>query len=104
MLESPAGFASGACFQIAKADSRRNIRYILAAEKPIGWKSMPGISPDFCEREDVRICAAGESIMSEPLSPIGVELGPIWDDKGRVRGQLFMMGFEGTEVTPQIKH
>lgn len=41
--------------------------------------------------------------MSEPLNPISVELGPVWEDKGRVRGQLFMMGFEGTEVTPQIK-
>ena len=41
--------------------------------------------------------------MSEALSPISVESAPVWDDKGRVRGQLFMMGFEGTEVTPQIK-
>ena len=41
--------------------------------------------------------------MIEPLTPISVEFAPIWDDIGRVRGQLFMMGFEGTVVTPQIK-
>ena len=41
--------------------------------------------------------------MIEPLTPISVEFAPVWDDIGRVRGQLFMMGFEGTEVTPQIK-
>ena len=41
--------------------------------------------------------------MSEPLTPISMESAPVWDDKGRVHGQLFMMGFESTEVTPQIK-
>ena len=41
--------------------------------------------------------------MTEPIAPISVESAPVWDDIGRVCGQLFMMGFEGTEVTPQIK-
>lgn len=39
----------------------------------------------------------------EPLTPTSVEFAPVWDDIGRVRGQLFMMEFEGTEVTPPIK-
>ncbi|CAK1359999.1 uncharacterized protein RHO25_003340 [Cercospora beticola] len=30
-------------------------------------------------------------------------LDPVWDDMDRTLGQLFMMGFEGTSVTPQIK-
>ncbi len=41
--------------------------------------------------------------MTEPLIPLSVESAPVWDDIARVRGQLFMMGFEGTEVTLQIK-
>ncbi|KAK3172054.1 hypothetical protein OEA41_004138 [Lepraria neglecta] len=32
-----------------------------------------------------------------------MESSPVWDDICRVCGQLFMMGFDGTEVTPQIK-
>ncbi|SMY21386.1 unnamed protein product [Zymoseptoria tritici ST99CH_1A5] len=30
-------------------------------------------------------------------------LDPIWDDMDKTLGQLFMMGFEGTTVTPQIR-
>ena len=32
-----------------------------------------------------------------------MEPGSAWDDLDRVSGQLFMMGFDGTEVTQQIK-
>ncbi|CAL3970859.1 unnamed protein product [Diplocarpon coronariae] len=31
------------------------------------------------------------------------ELDPLWDDLGWAMGQLFFMGWEGTEVTPQIR-
>ncbi|KAF2191092.1 glycoside hydrolase family 3 protein [Zopfia rhizophila CBS 207.26] len=31
------------------------------------------------------------------------KLDPVWDDLDRTMGQLFMMGFDGTSVTPQIK-
>ncbi|KAI9741676.1 MAG: hypothetical protein M1834_000061 [Cirrosporium novae-zelandiae] len=31
------------------------------------------------------------------------DMAPIWDDMDRCFGQLFMVGFEGTEVTPQIR-
>ncbi|OBT81192.1 hypothetical protein VE02_10125 [Pseudogymnoascus sp. 03VT05] len=31
------------------------------------------------------------------------DLDPIWDDMDRAMGQLFMMGWEGEEVTPQIR-
>ncbi|KAF2115805.1 glycoside hydrolase superfamily [Lophiotrema nucula] len=31
------------------------------------------------------------------------KLDPVWDDLDRTLGQLFMMGFDGTSVTPQIK-
>ncbi|KAF2761394.1 glycoside hydrolase [Pseudovirgaria hyperparasitica] len=31
------------------------------------------------------------------------KLDPVWDDLDRTLGQLFMMGFDGTTVTPQIK-
>lgn len=30
------------------------------------------------------------------------KLDPIWDEADRMLGQLFMMGFEGTAVTPQV--
>ncbi|KAI9699527.1 MAG: hypothetical protein M1820_007158 [Bogoriella megaspora] len=30
-------------------------------------------------------------------------LDPVWDDLDRTLGQLFMMGFDGTSVTPQIR-
>ncbi|KAI9741565.1 MAG: hypothetical protein M1818_004371 [Claussenomyces sp. TS43310] len=31
------------------------------------------------------------------------DLDPAWDDMDRAMGQLFIMGWEGTEVTPQIR-
>ncbi|PSN66962.1 glycoside hydrolase [Corynespora cassiicola Philippines] len=31
------------------------------------------------------------------------KLDPVWDDLDRTMGQLFMMGFDGTTVTPQIR-
>lgn len=31
------------------------------------------------------------------------KLDPVWDNLDRTMGQLFMMGFDGTTVTPQIK-
>ncbi|KAI9756119.1 MAG: hypothetical protein M4579_004006 [Chaenotheca gracillima] len=31
------------------------------------------------------------------------ELDPVWDEMDRAMGQLFMMGFDGTTVTPQIR-
>ncbi|KAF2473255.1 glycoside hydrolase [Lindgomyces ingoldianus] len=31
------------------------------------------------------------------------KLDPVWDDLDRTMGQLFMMGFDGTAVTPQIR-
>lgn len=31
------------------------------------------------------------------------KLDPVWDDLDRTMGQLFMMGFDGTSVTPQIR-
>ncbi|KAF2226452.1 glycoside hydrolase superfamily [Elsinoe ampelina] len=30
-------------------------------------------------------------------------LDPVWDDTDKALGQLFMMGFDGTQVTPQIR-
>ena len=30
-------------------------------------------------------------------------LDPVWDDTSKLLGQLFMMGFEGTTVTPQVR-
>ena len=44
-----------------------------------------------------------EHTMTDSLTPVSMELPPVWDDVCRVCGQLFMMGFDGTEVTPQIK-
>ena len=41
--------------------------------------------------------------MTDSLTPVSMESAPAWDDICRVCGQLFMMGFDGTEVTPQIK-
>lgn len=41
--------------------------------------------------------------MDASLTPVSMESAAVWDDLDRVYGQLFMMGFEGTEVTPQIK-
>ncbi|OCK96203.1 glycoside hydrolase family 3 protein [Cenococcum geophilum 1.58] len=32
-----------------------------------------------------------------------LKLDPVWDDLDRTMGQLFMMGFDGTTVTPQIR-
>ncbi|KAF2747267.1 glycoside hydrolase family 3 protein [Sporormia fimetaria CBS 119925] len=31
------------------------------------------------------------------------EMDPVWEDMDRTMGQLFMMGFDGTTVTPQIE-
>ncbi|KAF2153160.1 glycoside hydrolase family 3 protein [Myriangium duriaei CBS 260.36] len=36
------------------------------------------------------------------VSP-GPWLDPVWDDTNKALGQLFMMGFDGTQVTPQIR-
>jgi len=41
--------------------------------------------------------------MTTYLTPVSMESASAWDDLDRVSGQLFMMGFEGTEVTPQIQ-
>jgi len=30
-------------------------------------------------------------------------LDPVWDDSDKALGQLLMMGFEGTTVTPQVR-
>ena len=38
-----------------------------------------------------------------PLTPVSMETDSIWNDVDWLYGQLFMMGFDGTEVTPQIK-
>ncbi|KAL8753830.1 MAG: hypothetical protein Q9199_004767 [Rusavskia elegans] len=38
---------------------------------------------------------------SSSLTPVSME-SPVWDDMDRAMGQMFIMGFEGTEVTPQI--
>ncbi|OCK78995.1 glycoside hydrolase family 3 protein [Lepidopterella palustris CBS 459.81] len=35
--------------------------------------------------------------------PSKSKLDPVWDDLDRTMGQLFMMGFDGTTVTPQIR-
>lgn len=37
------------------------------------------------------------------LTPVSMESPSAWDDLDRVYGQMFMMGFDGPEVTPQIK-
>ena len=37
------------------------------------------------------------------LTPVSMESDSTWDDVDWLYGQLFMMGFDGTEVTPQIK-
>ena len=37
------------------------------------------------------------------LIPVSMESAPVWDDVDWMCGQLFMMGFDGSEVTPQIK-
>ncbi|KAI9823053.1 MAG: hypothetical protein M1832_002707 [Thelocarpon impressellum] len=36
-------------------------------------------------------------------APSGGRDDPVWDDLDRTMGQLFMMGFDGTTVTPQIR-
>ena len=36
-------------------------------------------------------------------TPPSVESASVWDDLDWVQGQLFMMGFDGTEVNPQIR-
>ena len=41
--------------------------------------------------------------MDDNLIPVSVESGSPWDDMDWNLGQLFMMGFDGTEVTPEIK-
>ena len=41
--------------------------------------------------------------MTDSLTPVSMESAPVWDDICRVCGQLFMMGFDSTEVTTQIK-
>lgn len=41
--------------------------------------------------------------MTTYLTPVSMEPASAWDDLDRVSGQIFMMGFDGTEVTPQIK-
>ncbi|KAL8926968.1 MAG: hypothetical protein Q9172_001561 [Xanthocarpia lactea] len=40
--------------------------------------------------------------MNNSLTPVSME-SSVWDDMDRVMGQMFIMGFDGTEVTPQIK-
>ncbi|KAI4146131.1 MAG: hypothetical protein L6R39_003576 [Caloplaca ligustica] len=40
---------------------------------------------------------------SNSLTPVGMESLSAWDDMDRAMGQMFIMGFDGTEVTPQIK-
>ncbi len=37
------------------------------------------------------------------LTPVSVESTSVWDDLDWVYGQLFMMGFDGTEITPQVR-
>lgn len=37
------------------------------------------------------------------LTPVSMESSSAWDDLDRVCGQMFMMGFDATEVTSQIK-
>ncbi|KAL8836284.1 MAG: hypothetical protein Q9176_006433 [Flavoplaca citrina] len=39
---------------------------------------------------------------STSLTPASME-SSVWDDMDRAMGQMFIMGFEGTEVTPQIR-
>ncbi|KAL8715130.1 MAG: hypothetical protein Q9220_001087 [cf. Caloplaca sp. 1 TL-2023] len=38
-----------------------------------------------------------------PISPGSATLASVWDDMDRAMGQMFIMGFDGTEVTPQIQ-
>ncbi|KAL8701102.1 MAG: hypothetical protein Q9201_005093 [Fulgogasparrea decipioides] len=37
------------------------------------------------------------------LTPTSMDSSSVWDDMDRVMGQMFIMGFDGTEVTPQIQ-
>lgn len=37
------------------------------------------------------------------LTPVSMDSSSPWDDLDWVYGQMFMMGFDGTEVTPQIR-
>ncbi|KAL9099031.1 MAG: hypothetical protein Q9163_005407 [Psora crenata] len=41
--------------------------------------------------------------MNEELTPVSMEYASLWDDMDWNLGQLFMMGFDGTEVTPQVR-
>ncbi|KAI4192238.1 MAG: hypothetical protein LQ348_003235 [Seirophora lacunosa] len=41
--------------------------------------------------------------LSNSLTPAGMASLPSWDNMDRAMGQMFIMGFDGTEVTPQIK-
>ena len=49
------------------------------------------------------MCGESQFEMEESLTPVSMESASLWDDPNRIYGQLFMMGFEGTEVTPQIR-
>lgn len=42
-------------------------------------------------------------IIDSSLTPLSVESASVWDDLDWLYGQLFMMGFDGTEVTPQVR-
>lgn len=37
------------------------------------------------------------------LTPVSMDSSSPWEDLDQVYGQMFMMGFDGTEVTPQIR-
>jgi hypothetical protein len=44
-------------------------------------------------------------VQQDPHATMGSHDGamdPVWDDTDKLLGQLFMMGFEGTTVTPQV--
>ena len=38
------------------------------------------------------------------LTPVSTESASVWDDLDWVHGQLFMMGFDGTEINSQVKN
>ncbi|KAL9581080.1 MAG: hypothetical protein Q9212_004114 [Teloschistes hypoglaucus] len=40
---------------------------------------------------------------SSTLTPTSMDSLSVWDDMDRAMGQMFIMGFDGTEVTPQIQ-
>ncbi|KAL8721458.1 MAG: hypothetical protein Q9225_001870 [Loekoesia sp. 1 TL-2023] len=41
--------------------------------------------------------------MNSSLTPVSMDSASVWDDMDRAMGQMFIMGFDGTEVTPQIQ-